>query len=203
METIDGRPRPGPTWPVTHGRPLAIVVMGVSGCGKTTVGRLLAERLGVTFIDADDLHPAENRARMVSGLPLDDAGRRPWLVAVREALIACGPRGCVVACSALRRPYRDALAAGEGRVVFLHLSLPRDVLVARVSNRRDHFMPVSLLASQLDTLEPLGPDEPGVSIDASGGPDQVVEALAGLVGAVLQHQPGTRATSGPPDRLAV
>ncbi|MGD9957203.1 MAG: gluconokinase [Candidatus Nanopelagicales bacterium] len=136
--------------------------MGATGVGKTTVARALAERLGVPFLDADDLHPASNVERMRRGEPLTDEHRWPWLDAV-GGWLAEHPDG-VAACSALRRAYRDRLRAAAPDVRFLHLVGGADVLDARLQRRTEHFMPASLVTSQLDTLEPLGPDEPGLEI---------------------------------------
>jgi len=155
-----------------------IVVMGVSGCGKTTVAAALADRLGVPFLDADDLHPPGNVAKMRDGLPLDDEDRRPWLAAVADWLgdqAQAGHDG-VVACSALRRAHRDVLRAAPGtQVRFVHLNGERDTIASRLTGRGGHFMPASLLDSQLDTLEPLEPDEDGVAVDLGGPPEEVTD----------------------------
>jgi gluconokinase len=152
-----------------------IAVMGVSGTGKSTVGVLLAERLGVPFEDGDDLHPPGNIAKMTAGIPLSDADRLPWLDAVGAWASAHTATGCVIACSALRRAYRDRLRAAAPALRFVHLSVDRDTLAARMAARIGHFMPVALLDSQLATLEPLQPDEPGVTLDASRPPGAVAE----------------------------
>lgn len=141
---------------------VAIVVMGVSGSGKSTVAAAVAEALGRPYLDADDLHPVENLAKLGAGIALTDADRMPWLDAV-AAWILAHPRS-VVACSALRRPYRDRLRSVGGSVWFLHLDPPVDVLRARLAVRREHFMPASLLPDQLATLEPLQADEPGLRV---------------------------------------
>ena len=157
-----------------------VVVMGVAGSGKTTVARLLADRLGWIFAEADDFHSAANVAKMSAGTPLTDEDRRPWLEAVRAWLDAC-PGDAVITCSALRRRYRDILRGADARVRFLHLAGSRSVLAARLAARSGHFMPVSLLDSQLATLEPLEPDEDGVVVEVVAGPGALVEqALAGL-----------------------
>ncbi len=140
-----------------------VVVMGVAGSGKTTVGRGLADALGVPFVDGDDLHPPANIAKMARGAPLDDDDRRPWLEAV-GAWLAERPAG-VVACSALKRSYRDLLRTAAPGAVFLHLSADRDAIVERVADRPGHFMPASLVDSQFADLEPLGGDEAGATID--------------------------------------
>lgn len=154
----------------------AVVVMGVSGSGKSTVGALLAIRLGVRFVDADALHPGENIAKMASGVPLDDDDRWPWLARVADE-IAAHPEGVVVACSALRVAYRDALRRDDAVVFFAHLAPPVDVLAERLGARPGHFMPPSLLRSQLETLEPLEPGERGITLDDSGSPTAIVDAI--------------------------
>jgi len=144
---------------------MRIVVMGVSGCGKSTVGRLLADNLNARFIDGDDLHPAENKAKMAAGIPLNDEDRWPWLDSVGQSL-ATEP-DVVIACSALKRKYRDRILAAAPDTTFLHLHGSKELLADRMSARKNHFMPAALLDSQLATLEPLEFDEPGrvVSID--------------------------------------
>ena len=146
-----------------------VVVMGVSGCGKSTVGELLADRLGVPFLDADSLHPEANLTKMATGTPLDDSDRWPWLRLVGLEL-AAHPDGAVVACSALRRAYRDLLRDAVPDVRFVHLEGTRDQLASRMRARERHFMPVSLLDTQLATLEALAPDEPGVGLDCALDP---------------------------------
>ncbi|WP_216207202.1 gluconokinase [Amycolatopsis aidingensis] len=137
-----------------------LVVMGPSGAGKTTIGTLLAERLGLAFVDGDSLHPARNLDKMAAGQPLDDDDRAPWLDAIGRAL-ATGP--VVVACSALKRRYRDHIRSLAPATVFLELRSSREELERRMSSRK-HFMPASLLHSQLSTLQPLEPDEPGTAV---------------------------------------
>ncbi|MFI6657682.1 gluconokinase [Streptomyces sp. NPDC050523] len=160
-----------------------IVVMGVSGTGKTTVARLLAKRLDLPFADADDAHPPANIAKMVAGVPLDDADRRPWLEAVGRWLHereAAGT-GCVVACSALKRRYRDTLRAACPGVFFLHLTAGHELLVQRLGHRSGHFMPPMLLDSQEAALEPLEPDEKGASLDAGPTPAVIAETAVRLL----------------------
>ena len=160
-------------------QPLAIVVMGVSGCGKSTIGDLLARRLQVDFLDADDLHPEANKAKMASGVPLDDADRWPWLELVGAAMKHETDDGdsIVVACSALRRVYRDALRqAAAGPVFFVHLHGTKELLASRLGHREGHFMPTTLLDSQLATLEPLQDDEAGIVLDIVSTPEELVEA---------------------------
>jgi|TARA_R110002012_G_scaffold196302_1_gene364751 carbohydrate kinase (thermoresistant glucokinase family) len=141
----------------------AIVVMGVAGCGKSTIGAQLARSLSIPFIEGDSLHSRENVNWMAQGRPLTDDMRYPWLDEIAASLKGASDAGVVVSCSALKRHYRDRLRKG-GDVFFLHIEVPRDVLAARMKNRQ-HFMPVSLLDSQLATLEPLEPDEGGIVID--------------------------------------
>ena len=142
---------------------LAVVVMGVSGAGKTTVGRELARRLDITFVDGDDLHPPANVAKMAAGTPLVDADRWPWLDRVGETLADAQTYagGVVVACSALRRVYRDRIRAAASHVRFVYLTAGQDEIEHRLEARPEHFMPVALVASQFETLEsPIG--EPNV-----------------------------------------
>ena len=170
--------------------PTCIVVMGVSGSGKTTVAERLAERLGCTYEEGDDHHPAENVEKMESGIPLDDDDRRPWLeelgrwIGEREA----AGQNSVLTCSALKRSYRDLLRKGNESVWFAHVAVPQDVLAQRLEARKGHYMPASLLTSQLATLEPLEDDEPGVRISGAGAPDDVVEELL----AALSRERGIR-----------
>lgn len=151
-----------------------VVIMGASGCGKSTIGSQLAERFGVPFIDADDLHPPANVDKMMRGLPLSGDDRRPWLVEVGRMLQRHDATGLVVACSALRVIYRDIIRADAPRVFFVHLDAPTDVLSARLVMRPDHFMPVSLLSSQLQTLEPLRVHENGVTVAADQKIDRIL-----------------------------
>ncbi|MEU4344310.1 gluconokinase [Nocardia sp. NPDC023852] len=166
--------------PAREGAPV-IVVMGVSGSGKSTVGARLADVLGVEYAEGDDFHPAANVAKMAAGTPLDDADRAPWLDAVAAWLAEHTEQGGVVSCSALKRGYRDQLRAGVFEAFFVHLAAPRTELARRMTGRRGHFMPPSLLDSQLAALEPLAADENGVTIDATRTPeDLVTDAVAAL-----------------------
>ncbi|WIM98305.1 gluconokinase [Actinoplanes oblitus] len=149
-----------------------IVVMGVAGCGKSTIGKALAERLGVPYAEADEFHTAANVAKMHSGMPLTDEDRAPWLASI-AASIKDG--GLVVSCSALKRAYREILRGGHPEAFFVHLVLTPETAAARVSGRPGHFMPTTLVASQFAILEPLGPDENGVGIDATRPVDTIVE----------------------------
>ncbi|WP_259461137.1 MULTISPECIES: gluconokinase [unclassified Microbacterium] len=157
-------------------RPL-VVVMGVSAAGKSTVASLLAERLGTDFLDADDLHPAANRAKMSAGTPLTDEDRMPWLDLVGRELAARSASGAVIACSALRRRYRDRIRERAAHVVFVHLHGSDLLLAERAAGRTDHFMPPSLLRSQLDTLEPLEAGEGGMTVDVASTPDAIVNSV--------------------------
>jgi gluconokinase len=152
----------------------AIVVMGVAGCGKSTVAEGLAERLGWPMVEGDDLHSAENKAKMSAGTPLTDADRMPWLRAIRD-WIDQAPGHVIVTCSALRRSYRDLLRTANGRVRFVHLTGTRAVLGSRIGARTGHFMPPSMLISQLETLEPLDPDEDGVVVDIDASAEEIVD----------------------------
>lgn len=164
-------------------RPPCVVVMGVSGSGKSTIGARVAAELGVPFLDGDDLHPPANVTKMASGTPLTDHDRRPWLREVGRSLRGHESTGVVVACSALRRRYRSAILIEAPGVVFVHLHGGRNIIHARMVARSAHFMPASLLTSQLDALEPLGEDEPGVTIDINAPHGvvvaQVLHALSG------------------------
>ncbi len=153
--------------------------MGVSGSGKSTVGRLLAQTLRVPFQDGDELHPPDNIARMAAGVPLTDADRYDWLAAIGKRLAAAGGRrgGVVVACSALKRAYRDQLreVAPDLRLVYLHGDTV--LLAERLAARRDHYMPASMLPSQLAALEPPGPQESAIAIDVAQPPEAIVQAV--------------------------
>jgi len=156
------------------------IVMGVSGSGKTTIGARLARALGSEFVEGDDLHPPENVTRMTAGIPLTDDDRRGWLLAIaarlREAKRA--RIGLVVSCSALKRSYRDLLrSVGETEVRFVYLAGSRALLAERLAQRRSHFMPPSLLESQLSILEEPSPDEGAWVCDISQAPDAIVADL--------------------------
>ncbi len=153
--------------------------MGVSGSGKTTVAAALADRLHAEFLDADPLHPASNVTKMASGRPLDDVDRAPWLDTVGRAMRDITARGGtpVVACSALKRAYRRRILAIEPDAFFVLLDVPRRELDGRVRARRGHFMPPSLLASQLATLEPLASAEPGTTVPVNGSVGDAIEHI--------------------------
>jgi gluconokinase len=157
-----------------------LVVMGVSGCGKSTVGALLGDRLGVPFFDGDDFHPAANKSKMATGTPLNDSDRAPWLAAI-DATLAKPPHGagsCVMACSALRRSYRDLLHSFAPDSVFIHLRGEAATISGRLGGRAHEYMPSSLLASQMATLEPLGEDEAHIALDILREPAALVDQVA-------------------------
>ncbi|WP_370466666.1 gluconokinase [Streptomyces sp. PCS3-D2] len=157
--------------------------MGVAGTGKTTVGRLLAERLGLPYAEGDAFHPAANVAKMAAGHPLDDADRWPWLDAVGEWIRnRAGMCGGVIAASSLKRVYRDRLRTTAPRAAFVHLTGERPLIEARMAARRGHFMPTTLLGSQFATLEPLQDDELGATVDVSGTPEEVTGLAVAALG---------------------
>ena len=153
-----------------------IVIMGVTGAGKSTVGTLIAERLGVGFRDADDFHSRGNVAKMSAGTPLTDDDRRPWLDAIGAHLAAHRGTGCVVTCSALKRGYRDRLRAAAPDLRFIHLHGEVALVAARQAARQGHFMPASLIASQFATLEPPAPEERVIALDVAASPAVLADA---------------------------
>jgi gluconokinase len=165
-------------------RPRHIVVMGISGSGKTTIATRLAEQLGWAFAEADEFHPAANIEKMSAGTPLTDEDRWPWLEAMREWMStqARAGRSTVVTCSALRRVYRDLLVQAEGDVSFVHLSGDPVLIAERMKTRSGHFMPASLLPTQISTLEPLEDDEPGMALENTGTPDEVTTRITRELG---------------------
>jgi gluconokinase len=165
-----------------------VVVMGVSGSGKSTVGAAIAQRVRVPFADADDFHPPANIAKMTAGHPLDDDDRHPWLEAIGEWLAAHAENGGVMSCSALKRKYRDQLRHHAPEVMFVHLQGDHDVITRRQASRPGHFMPASLLASQFATLEPLAPDEGGLVIDIDQDIDAIVQAYVDATDQPGRHQ---------------
>lgn len=159
----------------------AIIVMGVSGCGKSTLGQALAQALGYVFIEGDDLHPPANIAKMAAGIALDDDDRAPFLANVAAAMAAARDRGVVGSCSALKRRYRALIRERVGDVVFVMPMLSEAALIARMAARRDHFMPVSLLVSQLAALEPPDADETAILVDGAVSVErQVAQVIATL-----------------------
>ncbi|MFF8291711.1 gluconokinase [Streptomyces sp. NPDC016309] len=162
-------------------QPPVVVVMGVAGTGKTTVGPLVAERLGVPYAEGDDFHPEANIAKMSAGVPLDDDDRWPWLDAIGRWAHGRAGLGGVVSSSALKRSYRDRLRAAAPGAVFLHLTGDRSLIEGRMAARTGHFMPAALLDSQFATLQPLGDDEAGVAVDVAGSPEDIADrAVAAL-----------------------
>ena len=150
-----------------------VMVMGVSGSGKTTVGRLLASRLRVDFADGDDFHSPSNLAKMAAGTGLTDEDRWPWLEAVARWLGQRRDTGAVITCSALKRRYRDVVRAQAPDLWLLHLAGSRELIGRRVAERQQHFMPVSLVAAQFDDLEPPTAGERAVTADVTWPPDEI------------------------------
>lgn len=160
-----------------------LVVMGVAGSGKSTVARLLADRLGWPMAEADEFHPEANIAKMESGTPLTDGDREPWLRSLRDWISEqdTAGRSTVITCSALKRSYRDLLRGATARVRFVHLSGTREVIGERMAARSGHFMPRTLLDSQFADLQPLGADEDGITVDVDAPPEQIADNVcAGL-----------------------
>ncbi|MHC0430561.1 gluconokinase [Streptomyces sp. O3] len=155
-----------------------VVVMGVSGAGKSAVGELLAAELDVPYAEADGFHPAANLAKMAFGTPLEDEDRWPWLDSIAEWVKEQEGHGGVVSCSALKRAYRDRLRAAAPGLAFVHLSGDRALIAERQAAREDHFMPSSLLDSQFAALEPLGSDETGVTVDVAPSPKEIATHAA-------------------------
>jgi gluconokinase len=161
----------------------AIIIMGVSGCGKTTVGQAVAARLGYAFYDGDDFHPPQNVTKMANGIPLDDTDRAPWLARLHDLLqehIARG-EGVVLACSALKRRYREQLRAGNEGVQFVYLRGEFEVIWARMRTRPQHYMKASMLQSQFDALEPPTPDE-AIPINITATPELILDTLLAALG---------------------
>ena len=170
-----------------------MVLMGVCGCGKTTIGRSLATATGLEYLDGDNLHPVSNVEKMRAGRPLDDADRAPWLEACGRAL-AAQPTGLVLGCSALRREYRDIIRAEAAPLLpfFVHLDGARELLLQRLSTRRGHFMPISLLDSQLETLEPPCARESAMTVDIA----QPIAALVARITSEMAEGRASRAAIG-------
>ncbi|MEU6247596.1 gluconokinase [Glycomyces sp. NPDC047010] len=161
-----------------------LVVMGVTGSGKSTVAKLLADRLDWPFTEGDELHPAGNIAKMTAGVPLTDADREPWLRIIRDRIGAEAAKGhsSVFTCSALRRAYRDVLREADARVRFVHLDGSRELIGGRLGRRSGHFMPPRLLDSQFAALEPLGPDEDGVVVNVADTPEVIADEVLAFLG---------------------
>ena len=158
-----------------------IIVMGVQGSGKSTIGDLLAQRLNVPFIDGDSLHSAENKEWMSSGYALSDEQRVPWLHEVGERLASGAESGVVLACSALKRSYRDLLREHAPRMLTVFARGDIDLIHARITARRHEYMPPSLLQTQFDDLEQLQDDEPGLTVEITKTPEQIVEQIVALI----------------------
>ncbi|WP_405029793.1 gluconokinase [Methylobacterium sp. BE186] len=170
--------------PAKRSAPRILVVMGVSGSGKSTVAACLAERLGWACVDGDSFHSPDHVARMRAGHALDDVDRAPWLRAVAAWIgerLAAGQTG-IVACSALKRAYRDVLVAGRAEVRIVHLDGSRARVAERIAERRGHFMPAALLDSQFAALEPPGPDEDAIVVGIEDPPDAIAEAIVARLG---------------------
>lgn len=161
-----------------------IVVMGVSGSGKTTVAKRLAKKLAWPYAEGDDFHPDANVEKMAASTPLTDGDRWPWLRAIAEWMSAQAEdgRSTVVTCSALRQVYRDVLREATGRVRFVHLTGDLPLIAERIGHRRGHFMPIALLESQFETLEGLEDDEDGCTVDVAGAPEEIVKDVIGGLG---------------------
>lgn len=173
----------------------AVIVMGVSAVGKTVVAKALAARLGWAFLEGDSLHPPQNVAKMRAGTPLTDADRWPWLDAIAEWIGARLAEGssAVVACSALKRSYRDRLTQGRADIRIVYLHGAHELLARRIAARKGHFMPPGLLDSQIGTLEPPGPDEGAISVDVAPPPEEITAEI------LRQLQAGSASsTSSPP-----
>lgn len=184
-------------------QPVSVVVMGVSGCGKSTVGRLLAQACGFPYLEGDDLHSPENVERMRSGIALTDAQRQGWLQRIAERLAQAQAQssGLVVACSALKRAYRDVLRSGAPDLRFVYLHGDHALLQQRSSQRIGHFMPSSLLDSQLATLEPPDADENAVSVDVAPPPDEVMRRALAQLQTASAGRGGPESDTSPPRRV--
>jgi gluconokinase len=158
-----------------------IVIMGVQGSGKSTIGAHLARRLSVPFVDGDSLHPVSNKVWMASGRPLSDAQRLPWLHEVGECLAAGTESGVVVACSALKRSYRNLLREQAPKMFTVFAQGDKDLISSRLSTRRHMYMPESLLQTQFDDLDERQDDEPGLTVDIANTPEQVVDQIIAAI----------------------
>lgn len=154
-----------------------LVIMGVSGSGKTTTGQAIANRLALPFVDGDDLHPRENKQKMASGTPLTDADREPWLNTIGEKL-AQAEDGLVIVCSALKKRYRDTIRNAAPDTVFIHLEGSQELIESRIAHRDHEFMPSSLLASQFTTLEPLEHAEAHLVVSIENTPSEIAQQVA-------------------------
>lgn len=163
--------------PIMH--PVCCVVMGVSGCGKSSIGQLLANHLGTTNLEGDLYHSFASVTKMEAGIPLTDEDRADWLLRLKAEIEQRREKGegVVLSCSALKRRYRDLLRGGDPDLLFFHLAGSRQVIADRMQRRTDHYMPLSLLDSQFRDLEPLENDEPGLCLDISREPEQIVNTI--------------------------
>ena len=179
------------------GTPDVIVVMGVSGSGKSTVAKGIATTMSWEFAEGDEFHPKANVEKMASGQPLTDEDRWPWLRLIGDWISERVSHGqsAVVACSALRRAYRDLLREGRPQVRFCHVDADAEVIEERMDSREGHYMPASLLASQFATLEGLGEDEPGVVVSNDGSQDDVLVRALRALGLVQDESPSGPTTS--------
>jgi len=162
-----------------------IIVMGVSGCGKTTIGKIIADVKKSVFVDGDDLHPQTNIKKMQSGIPLNDEDRSGWLKRIIQTActVATSGNNCVIACSALKRKYRDALRAGIQNISFVFLKASYEKVYQQMVTRKSHFMPMDLLKSQFDTLEePAANEKDVITIVVSGGPEETAAATLQALG---------------------
>jgi gluconokinase len=172
-------------WPMTdqptkdNSNSRRYVVMGVSGCGKSEIGRRLAARLGIDYVEGDEYHPADNIAKMAAGVPLDDNDRRGWLLRLRDIIENATRRniGLVLTCSALKRRYRDLLRTGDSALTFIYLHGDKELIASRMKKRAGHFMPQTLLESQYRDLEPPEADERAVQVDIEMQPDAIVNEI--------------------------
>jgi gluconokinase len=174
-----------------HNRPMSVVVMGVSGSGKTTVGKLLAERLGWQYQEGDALHPPENVAKMSAGTPLTDTDRIPWLHRIAARIDDWRSRGesGVVTCSALKRAYRDIIIGNRPDVGLVHLKGSRELIGRRMAARKGHFMPTALLDNQFATLQEPSPEERAISVDIGGTPAEIVDEILRQLPPKLKLEP--------------
>lgn len=176
----------------------SMIIMGVQGSGKSTIGAALAQRLNIVFIDGDDLHPKANKEKMAGGTPLTDEDRVPWLKAIGQTIAdgAAEGRVTIVACSALKRWYRELLRSSDPSLVFVHLVGGKGLLADRLAHRDHEYMPTTLLESQMDTLEPLAEWERGIAISVEQTPADIVDEvtrilMARAAGRTVEPESGT------------
>jgi gluconokinase len=162
------------------------VVMGVSGCGKSAIGRRLAERLGIAYVEGDEHHSPESITKMAAGIPLNDNDRHQWLLILQSLIRQAAQSNCglVLTCSALKRRYRDLLRIGDPALTFIHLHGDPALIASRMKQRTGHFMPAALLESQLHDLEPLADDERAIQVDVTPTPDVIVDQIMQRIASV-------------------